>query len=147
VFLRAWLARRFTGEKWLRTGLDSNKSLWPSDFPWSFKMKRNSAVVLSLIMFLTLTVNAQERRPLKLIKTTPLPGFIGDFDHFAIDLRGKRLFLTAEDHKTVEVFDLDGNRIHSITGFGKHHAALFLHYAHQLIVTGGHDFEMAKLVD
>src|SRR5205807_3434942 len=74
-------------------------------FPWSFRMKRNSTVVLSLIMFLTLTVNAQERRPLKLIKTTPLPGFIGDFDHFAIDLRGKRLFLTAEDHKTVEVFD------------------------------------------
>ena len=49
--------------------------------------------------------------------TTPLPGFTGDFDHFGVDLKGKRLFLTAEDHKSVEVFDLDGKRIHSITGF------------------------------
>jgi len=69
-------------------------------------MKRNSIVGLSLTMFLTLAVSAQEKQPLKLIKTTPLPGFTGDFDHFAIDLQGKRLFLTAEDHKSVEVFDL-----------------------------------------
>src|SRR6266403_3777084 len=125
----------------------SKRSLWPGDFPWSFKMKRNSTVVLLLIVFLTLTANAQERQPLKLIKTTPLPGFTGDFDHFAIDLRGKRLFLTAEDHKTVEVFDLDGNRVHSITGFGQPHAALFLPGVNQLIVTDGDDFGMVELVD
>jgi DNA-binding beta-propeller fold protein YncE len=110
-------------------------------------MKRNSTVVLLLIMFFTLTVNAQERRPLKLIQTTPLTGFTGDFDHFAIDLQGKRLFLTAEDHKTVEVFDLEGNRVHSITGFGQPHAALFLHEVNQLIVTDGDDFGMVELVD
>ena len=110
-------------------------------------MKRNSTVVLLLITFFTLTVNAQDRRPLKLIQTTPLTGFTGDFDHFAIDLQGKRLFLTAEDHKTVEVFDLEGNRVHSITGFGQPHAALFLHEVNQLIVTDGDDFGMVELVD
>jgi hypothetical protein len=110
-------------------------------------MKRNSTVVLLLITFLALPVNAQEKRPLKLIKTTPLLGFTGDFDHFAIDLQGKRLFLTAEDHKTVEVFDLDGNRIHSISGFGQPHAALFLADVNQLIVTDGDDFGMVELVD
>jgi hypothetical protein len=111
------------------------------------RMKRNSIVLLSLTVFLTLAASAQEKRPLKLIKSTPLPGFTGDFDHFAIDLQGKRLFLTAEDHKTVEVFDLDGNRVHSISGFGQPHAALFLPEVNQLIVTDGDDFGMVELVD
>jgi len=110
-------------------------------------MRRNWTTVLMLTLFLAITVNAQEKQPLRLIKTTPLPGFTGDFDHFAIDLQGKRLFLTAEDHKTVEVFDLDGNRVRSITGFGQPHAALFLPDVNQLIVTDGDDFGMVELVD
>jgi DNA-binding beta-propeller fold protein YncE len=89
---------------------------------------------------------AQEKQPLKLITTTPLPGFSGDFDHFAVDLQGKRLFLAAEDHKTVEVFDLDGKPIHSITGFGQPHALVFLPDQNKLIVTDGDDFGMVELV-
>jgi len=69
----------------------------------------------------------------------PLPGFSGDFDHFALDLKGKRLFLTAEDHKTVDVFDLEGKHLQSITGFGQPHAALFLSDSNKLIVTDGDD--------
>jgi DNA-binding beta-propeller fold protein YncE len=110
-------------------------------------MKRISIVALLLSMAPACTVRAQNKQPLKLIKTTPLPGFTGDFDHFAIDLRGQRLFLTAEDHKTVEVFDLHGNRVHSITGFGQPHAALYLPDINQLIVTDGDDFGMVELVD
>ena len=79
--------------------------------------------------------------------TTPLPGFSGDFDHFALDLKGQRLFLTAEDHKTVEVFDLDGKHLHSITGFGQPHAALFLPESNKLIVTDGdNDFGRVEMV-
>jgi len=37
-----------------------------------------------------------EKQLLKLVVTTPLPGFSGDFDHFGLDVKGKRLFLTAE---------------------------------------------------
>src|ERR1700675_2679521 len=70
------------------------------------------------------TQTAKGTQPLKLVTTTPLPGFTGDFDHFALDLNGKRLFLTAEDHKTVEVFDLDGKHLHSITGFDTPHPAM-----------------------
>jgi hypothetical protein len=29
--------------------------------------------------------NAQEKLPLKLVATTPMPGFTGDFDHFGLD--------------------------------------------------------------
>jgi DNA-binding beta-propeller fold protein YncE len=87
-----------------------------------------------------------EKPPLKLVATTPLPGFSGDFDHFALDVNGKRLFLAAEDHKTVEVFDLHGKRIHSITGFGQPHAMVFLPDQNKLIVTDGDDFGMVELV-
>jgi DNA-binding beta-propeller fold protein YncE len=91
-------------------------------------------------------IGAQEKMPMKLVATTPLPGFTGDFDHFAVDLKGKRLFLTAEDHKTVEVFDLDGKRIKSIEGFGQPHAILFMPDVNKFIVTDGDGFGMAELV-
>jgi len=82
--------------------------------------------IFALFFAFTLTARPQDKAPLKLIATTPLPGFTGDFDHFAVDLKGKRLFLTAEDHKTVEMFDLEGKHLHSITGFGQPHAAVVL---------------------
>lgn len=92
-------------------------------------------------------IGAQDKSPMKLIATTPLPGFTGDFDHFAVDLTGKRLFLTAEDHQTVEVFDLDGKRIKSITGFGQPHAILFMPDANKFIVTDGDGFGAVHLVN
>jgi DNA-binding beta-propeller fold protein YncE len=89
---------------------------------------------------------AGEKSPMKLVATTPLPGFTGDFDHFAVDLKGKRLFLTAEDHKTVEVFDLDGKRIKSIEGFGQPHAIHFMPDVNKFIVTDGDGFGAVHLV-
>jgi len=108
---------------------------------------KRSVGLLSIMLFvLARPAGTQEKLPLKLVATTPLPGFSGDFDHFALDLKGQRLFLTAEDHKTVEVFDLEGKRLHSITGFGQPHAALFLPDVNKLIVTDGDDFGMVELV-
>ena len=43
--------------------------------------------------------------PLRLETSIPMPGIKGDFDHFGADVEGNRLFLAAEEHKTVEVFD------------------------------------------
>src|ERR1700692_2880185 len=101
----------------------------------------------ALLLFgFTARIGAQEKLPMKLVATTPLPGFTGDFDHFAVDLKGKRLFLAAEDHKTVEVFDLDGKRITSITGFGQPHAILYMPEVNKLIVTDGDGFGMVELV-
>src|SRR5260370_23713117 len=110
------------------------------------RMKRPLGMCLSLIFAFAHVGAAQEKPPLKLMATTPLPGFSGDFDHFALDLKGKRLFLTAEDHKTVEVFDLEGKPLHIITGFGQPHAAVFLPDVNKLLVTAGDDFGMVELV-
>ena len=113
-------------------------------------MRKVLRVILWLmpaIGVIALSSSAQVKQPLKLVATTPLPGFSGDFDHFALDLKGKRLFLTAEDHKTVDVFDLEGKHLQSITGFGQPHAALFLPESNKLIVTDGDDdFGKVELV-
>src|SRR3984893_12254748 len=95
-----------------------------------------------------MAAKAQEKQPIKLLVTTPLPGFSGDFDHFGLDLKGKRLFLTAEDHKTVEAFDLmSGTRLKSITGFGSPHAIHFIPETNNFIVTDGDDdFGAVELV-
>ena len=60
------------------------------------------AIGLTGLDIFALMINAQEKLPLKFVVTTPMPGFTGDFDHFGLDLKGKRLFLAAEDQKTVE---------------------------------------------
>ncbi len=81
---------------------------------------------------------AQAAVPLKLETSIALPGFSGDFDHFAVDKKGGRLFLAGEDHKTVEVFDLNANRrIKSIAGFGTPHAIFYLPESDRILVTDG----------
>jgi DNA-binding beta-propeller fold protein YncE len=111
-------------------------------------MKKISMVLLLSLFAVAQRAPAQEKPPLKLIETTPLPGFSGDFDHLTADLKGNRLFLAAEDHKTVEVFDLkSGKPIHSITGFGQPHALVYLPDSNKLIVTDGDDFGRVALVN
>lgn len=92
-----------------------------------------------LVLFLAvLSAHAQTDPPLRLIQTTFLPGYVGDFEHFAADIKGNRLFLIAEDHKTVEVLDIHtGKRLHTITGFGQPHAIEYLPGPNSLIVTEG----------
>ncbi len=76
--------------------------------------------------------------PLRLEGSIPLPGFTGDFDHFAVDEKGGRLFLAGEDHKTVEVFDLKtGHRLKSIAGFGTPHSIIYLPESDRILVADG----------
>ena len=109
---------------------------------------RHSLKVYLLILTLGVVVaKAQEKLPLKLIARTPMPGFAGDFDHFGLDRKGNRLFLAAEEHKTVEVFDLrTGKRVRSIEGFGQPLTMVFLPESNRLVVTDGGD-SAVHLVD
>ena len=106
-----------------------------------------SAIFFTGLVVFAVKTNAQEKLPLKLVATIPMPGFTGDFDHFGLDLKGDRLFLAAEDQKTVEVFDLrTGKRIHSIEGFGHPLTMVYLSESDRLIVTNGDTDDLA-LVD
>src|SRR6185312_3882847 len=45
-------------------------------------------------------------QPLALLHRSDLPGYDGDFDHLFADTGENKLFVAAEDHGTVEVFNL-----------------------------------------
>jgi DNA-binding beta-propeller fold protein YncE len=111
-------------------------------------LKKSFGIAVLTLLSCALAVPEQEKLPLKLIATTPMPGFTGDFDHFGLDFKGNRLFLASEDQKTVEVFDLrTGQRIHSISGFGQPLTMAFLPEFNRLIVADGGDTDSVELVD
>src|SRR5579871_65742 len=84
---------------------------------------------------------------LKKIGAMLIEGVPGEFDHFAVDLAHQRLYLAAEDHKTVEVFDL-AKKIHvgSIALFGRPHGLVFPPGSSKLIVADGNDAAV-KFID
>ncbi len=95
-------------------------------------------IMFAMLMSAASPASANEAAPLQIMHAAPLPGFSGDFDHFAVDEKGGRLFLAAEDHKTVEVFDLQtGRRLKSITGFGTPHSIIYLPATDRILVTDG----------
>src|SRR4029077_2014102 len=109
--------------------------------PWRRKMKRFLAcLVAAMIVFIAVVVAAaQSKPPLRLVQTIPLPDLKeGDFDHFAMDLAGNRLFLTAEANNAVEVLDTSANKlIHTIPDLEEPHSMLFLPAAKQLWAIAG----------
>jgi DNA-binding beta-propeller fold protein YncE len=111
-------------------------------------MKRFPFVMLPLLLTLTAGLNAQEKLPLKLVATIPLPGLKdGDFDHFAPDIEGHRLFLTAEENGKVQVFDTNSNTlIHTIEDLKAPHAILYRKDLKKLFIVDG-DASAVKVYD
>jgi DNA-binding beta-propeller fold protein YncE len=104
------------------------------------KMKRFLAsLVVAIIVFWGVAASAQTKAPLRLVQTIPLPDLKeGDFDHFAVDLAGNRMFLTAEANNAVVVMDLKaGKLIHTIPDLDEPHSMLFQPAAKQLWVIAG----------
>src|ERR1700722_13906811 len=85
---------------------------------------------------ITVNATAQSMPPLKLVKTVTLPGYTGDFDHFAIDRLRGRILVAAEDHATLEIFDLKtGDHLKTISGFGAPHSILIRPSSENILVT------------
>jgi DNA-binding beta-propeller fold protein YncE len=102
-------------------------------------MKKMRFVFLALFVALAVSLQAQEKAPLKLIETIPLPGLKdGDFDHFAPDVDGHRLFLTAEENGKVQVLDTNTNKlIHTIADVKAPHAILYVQDLKKLFIVEG----------
>jgi WD40 repeat protein len=110
-------------------------------------MRKSRTISLAIFLVIAFSIHAQENPPFRLLHTTPLPGIEGDLEHLAVDLAGNRLFLGAEDHKSVEVFDLrTGEHLRSITGFGSApHALRYLPSSNKLVVTVGDDTKVGMV--
>jgi DNA-binding beta-propeller fold protein YncE len=116
--------------------------------PSGEKMTRTIAILLVMCCLCAVKTQTQEAAPLKLTQTYKLPADVkGNFDHFAIDLAGNRLFATPEAYRAVLVFDLKtGNIIHKISGIEKPHAVLYREDLKRLYVTDGEAGDV-KIVD
>jgi DNA-binding beta-propeller fold protein YncE len=105
-------------------------------------MKRFLAyLVTAIVIFYAAAASGQSKPPLKLLATIPLPDLkAGDFDHFAVDLAGNRLFLTGEANNNVLVMDTNTNKlIHVIKDIDEPHSMLYLPATKQLWVVAGGD--------
>jgi DNA-binding beta-propeller fold protein YncE len=97
---------------------------------------------LALLLFcsIALCAGARESNTLKLIKTIPLPGVKGRFDHFAMDAKNQRLFVAALGNDTLEVLDVAaGKHLKSITGLHQPTGVVYLPDATQIGVANGGD--------
>jgi DNA-binding beta-propeller fold protein YncE len=111
-------------------------------------MKPTRALIVTLLLLLGGTAKAQDGAPLKLAHTIPLPGLKdGDFDHFAPDVDGHRLFLTAEENGKVEVLDTSTNQlIHTIDDLKAPHAIFYRKDLKKLFIVDG-DASAVKVYD
>ncbi|HEY4048185.1 MAG TPA: hypothetical protein VGM27_15090 [Acidobacteriaceae bacterium] len=103
-----------------------------------------SSLLLGSVVLCSATAIAVAKQvpaePLTLLHLTPLPEITGDFDHFAVDLKRNHLFVSAEVHHSVEMFDLHtGEHLQSISGFKTPHSLAFVPEKDELLVADGGD--------
>ncbi|HET7362821.1 MAG TPA: hypothetical protein VFJ70_04520, partial [Burkholderiales bacterium] len=76
--------------------------------------------------------------PLELAATIDMPGVKGRIDHFAVDVKGERLFVAALGNDTVEVLDLAANRhLRTLKGFKEPQGLAYLPRTNRLYVANG----------
>jgi DNA-binding beta-propeller fold protein YncE len=94
------------------------------------------ALSVALLPIPTATAAFAQGSSVRLMKSVDLPGYTGDFDHFAVDYDRNRLLLAAEDHGTLEIFDLNtSDHLKSISGFGNPHSILVRKGAPTVFIT------------
>ena len=94
------------------------------------------AVILLVLVFSTPAI----AEDLKQIAIIDLPKVEGRFDHFAIDVAGKRLFLAALANNSLEVIDIVNNkRLLSIPNLKKPTGAAYIPQINRLVVASGDD--------
>jgi hypothetical protein len=103
-------------------------------------MSPRRLIFLPIIALLAASLGTAETSALKLLKTIPLPGVSGRFDHFALDIKGSRLFVAALGNNSLEAIDLKAaKRIKSTPGLGKPTGILFLPDLNRLFLACGDD--------
>jgi DNA-binding beta-propeller fold protein YncE len=84
---------------------------------------------------LVLGLSAAASPPLAEVQAVALPGVRRRIDHFAVDPRGRRLFVSALGNHTLEVIDLRaGKRITSIPNLNEPQGVAYLPSVHRIVV-------------
>src|ERR1700694_1164594 len=107
-------------------------------------MKNRHAVFIAMGLLVVWNyapnVRAQDKLPLRLVQTIPLPNVKGRMDHLGVDIKGRRLFAAALDNNTLEVIDLnEGKRIFTVPGQSKPQGVFYSPDFNRLFVDNGGD--------
>jgi DNA-binding beta-propeller fold protein YncE len=111
----------------------------------SLRLLRLASVLATAIPLIATAGEA----PLTQLKTTPLPAVTGgDFDHFAVDLAHRRMYVPTEKYASIEVFSLpDGEHVASHRGVAKSpHKLLLTDQGRTLLIADARDANL-KIVD
>ncbi len=103
------------------------------------KMTRNTNwMILLLVGFLTI-LGVAAITPLQLLQSVPMR-VKGRIDHFSVDVKGSRLFMSALGNGTVEVIDLRaGKVIHTIRGLEEPQGIYYVPELNRLFVASAGD--------
>jgi DNA-binding beta-propeller fold protein YncE len=102
--------------------------------------KLRATTLVTAVLVLMSGLWAQNKAPLALKQTISVSGLTkeGDFDHFAIDLQGHRLFLAGEDNSVVEILDFGaGKLVHTISDVKAPHSMVYRGELKKLFVVDG----------
>lgn len=103
-------------------------------------MVRRVCFFILILSFAARIARAQQNAPLRLIQTIPLPNVHGRIDHFDVDLKGQRLFMSALGNNTLEVFDLRSNQvIDTIRGLREPQGVTYAAKSDRIFVANGDD--------
>ena len=115
----------------------------------SHLFRKSTCLFFTIIFLMCIPARAkaaEPQAPVTLLSTTYLPEITGDFDHFAVDLGRNHLFVSAEVHHSVEMFDLKtGAHLQSISGFKTPHSVAFAPEKDELLVADGGDSALIVL--
>jgi len=107
---------------------------------------RKAALVVGLTLIFAPRYLAQEKAPLRLLQTVSVPGVTRHWDHFGVDLKRNRLFVTSEEDPAVEIFDLKTNKhIRALTDFKEPHNVLVFPEMNKIFVVDGEASEIKIL--
>jgi DNA-binding beta-propeller fold protein YncE len=97
-------------------------------------------LIVVLFTFTACAARSDDSSTLIQTATIDLPKVEGRFDHFAIDVTNKRLFLAALGNNSLEVIDLDQNkRLQSIPNLKKPTGSAYIPELNRLAVASGDD--------
>jgi DNA-binding beta-propeller fold protein YncE len=93
----------------------------------------------ALALFST-RANAQQKLPLRLVQTIPMPDVKGRIDHMDVDVKGERLFVSGLGNNSLEVLNLRaGQWMRTIPGFQVPQGVLYLPALNKLFVASNDD--------
>jgi DNA-binding beta-propeller fold protein YncE len=112
-------------------------------------MKTSIASLVAFAIIFAASPPSGATESLSLSGRTELPGYSGDFDHFEYDLKGNRLWLAAEDHGTLDVFDLKTvKKQKSVKGVvHTPHGILYVPAKNRLVVTDSGGDMRTRIID